>query len=319
MAEDIKSARSSLLPLIGPVEARKRSWAGLWRQTRGGFVVMGLVALLGLGEGLGAAPVQAQDGTSGRTTVGRPDRSAISSPGRLRAPKKDWSFTIGGLGYYSPTYEGSDSSDFSVFPYLDIRWRNRLFLSARDGLGGNLVATPDFTLGGAFNYYWGRNDDDDDVLNGMEDIEGGIEGSLFAKLRHGPWGLNATLRQGLTGSDSGTVFTIGGGYTFMPMDNLRLVLNADASLVSGNYANTWFGISSSEAAASSLLSAYEAEAGWKDYGLGLTAIYSWNKRWGLMGLLKFKRLQDNVADSPLVKTVGSENQISGGLGLTYRF
>ncbi|MEM9442430.1 MAG: MipA/OmpV family protein [Pseudomonadota bacterium] len=43
------------------------------------------------------------------------------------------------------------------------------------------------------------------------------------------------------------------------------------------------------------------------------------RRWGLTGILSYKRLIDDAADSPIVDDVGNANQIFGGAALTYSF
>ena len=41
--------------------------------------------------------------------------------------------------------------------------------------------------------------------------------------------------------------------------------------------------------------------------------------WGLFGFARYERLVGDAAKSPIVRELGSSNQYSGGLGLTYTF
>jgi outer membrane protein len=47
--------------------------------------------------------------------------------------------------------------------------------------------------------------------------------------------------------------------------------------------------------------------------------YQLNKRWGLFGFARWERLVGQAARSPIVRQLGSRNQLSGGVGLNYTF
>ena len=72
-------------------------------------------------------------------------------------------------------------------------------------------------------------------------------------------------------------------------------------------------------AARSGLQTFDADSGFKDLGLNLTASFKPWEHWGLMGLVSYKRLLDDAEDSPVVDDEGDANQLMGGILVTYTF
>jgi len=76
--------------------------------------------------------------------------------------------------------------------------------------------------------------------------------------------------------------------------------------------STYFGITSSEAAASPLYDkSYKADAGFNTVGLAGSATYNLTERWKLHALAGWDRLIGDAGNSPIVKE-GSENQFYAG-------
>ena len=82
--------------------------------------------------------------------------------------------------------------------------------------------------------------------------------------------------------------------------------------------DTYFGIDAGGAAASGL-DEFDADEGFKDVGLALSIELGDGQGLGLTGILSYKRLLGDAEDSPVVADVGDENQIFGGVALTYGF
>ena len=94
--------------------------------------------------------------------------------------------------------------------------------------------------------------------------------------------------------------------------------NARVSYVDRNYARTYFGITPSQSAVSGL-AVYDLKAGVRDVQVGGRLGYALNRRWSIQALGNYRRLLGNFADSPVVREGGSANQISGALGIAFRF
>jgi outer membrane scaffolding protein for murein synthesis (MipA/OmpV family) len=62
--------------------------------------------------------------------------------------------------------------------------------------------------------------------------------------------------------------------------------------------------------------AYAPEAGFKDVFVGATATIDLSDRWSLLLIGRYSHLLGDAADSPIVET---ENQLYGGLAVSYKF
>ena len=47
--------------------------------------------------------------------------------------------------------------------------------------------------------------------------------------------------------------------------------------------------------------------------------YQLSGPWGLFGFARYERLMGDAADSPIVRDLGSRDQVSGGIGITHTF
>lgn len=88
-----------------------------------------------------------------------------------------------------------------------------------------------------------------------------------------------------------------------------------------DHANYYFGIDNAGAAASGL-AAYTPGGGLASVGGSALAIHSLSggrTGWALFGVVSYKRLQGDVARSPIVRTTGSPDQVFTSVGLAYTF
>ena len=73
------------------------------------------------------------------------------------------------------------------------------------------------------------------------------------------------------------------------------------------------------ASAASGLPSYRPDGGLHAAGIASGISYQFSPRVGLFGFGRYERLVGDAADSPIVRELGSRNQLSGGLGLNYVF
>lgn len=100
---------------------------------------------------------------------------------------------------------------------------------------------------------------------------------------------------------------------------LRVAINTE--FVGKDYADYYFGITGAGSAASGL-SAFDPDGGLASIGGNVLATYSLSGRrtgWSLFGIASYKRLQGDVAASPIVRDTGSPNQVFASIGLGYTF
>ena len=84
------------------------------------------------------------------------------------------------------------------------------------------------------------------------------------------------------------------------------------------YQRAYFGVTPGEAAATGL-SAYRPGGGIHAVGATVGYLAQVTDRWGIYSYAKYDRLIGDAADSPVVRQLGSRDQFSGGLGLSYTF
>ena len=101
-------------------------------------------------------------------------------------------------------------------------------------------------------------------------------------------------------------------------DQWAASINGFATWADDDYMETYFGITTSDAARSGL-SRYSAESGFKDIGVALPVVYSPSNHWSFMGAVVYKRMIRDAADSPVVDDEGSESQLIAGVVAIYRF
>ncbi|MGK7866368.1 MipA/OmpV family protein [Falsiroseomonas sp. E2-1-a20] len=171
----------------------------------------------------------------------------------------------------------------------------------------------------------GRSDADNARVKRLDEVDDAVEAGAFLRLpfrgvltARDEAAIELQVLQDASSAHDGTLFTFGGSYRFSPVARLGVGLVAVATYASDDYTETNFGIDARNAAASGL-PAFSAGGGIKDVALSLTANYELTPNWGLVGVLGYRRLLGDAADSPIVRREGNENQFSFGLGISYGF
>jgi len=80
----------------------------------------------------------------------------------------------------------------------------------------------------------------------------------------------------------------------------------------------YFSIDAGDSAASGL-DEFDADSGFKDVGVSLRLAWGEGSGWGVTSIASYTRLLDDAEDSPVVDDAGDENQLFGGVALTYAF
>jgi MipA family protein len=84
------------------------------------------------------------------------------------------------------------------------------------------------------------------------------------------------------------------------------------------YQRAYFGVTPQVALATGL-PVYSPGSGIHAVGATSGIYYSFTPVWGLFGYARYERLVGDAKKSPIVKELGSANQYSAGIGLTYTF
>ena len=229
-------------------------------------------------------------------------------------------FTLRGGVAAKPSYSGSD--DVEVGPDLGAELN---YLR----LGGFTFGNPDplfrpegLGVTGSFRYVPGRDDDDDSELEGLDDVDASLE--LGAGLRYATddYEVFGNVRYGVIGHEA-WVGELGADLFARPTDRLTLRAGPRAFFGDDDYADTYYGVSSSESAASiaaarpdGSFAEYDPSGGLISTGVELGAGYRINENWGVDASLRYDRLRGDAADSPIVQR---DEQVSASIGVTRRF
>lgn len=217
-----------------------------------------------------------------------------------------------GLGVATaPDFEGADDYRILPYPLLDVQLGQ--FFANSNGIGVHVIDLPAFTVGGGITYVRGyRRRDVPDGVGKLSDAAGG---RLFTSVRLG--GVIATL--GATrifgGGTHGTLADARISYPLQANERITIIPTVGTSWANDKHMRRYFGVSSSEAAASGL-APYRPSSGFKDISANLTASYRLTAGLSLTGSAGVIRLLDKAADSPLVER---RWQPVGVAGIAYHF
>lgn len=228
-----------------------------------------------------------------------------------------WSVVVGAGGAYAPDYEGSDDYEFQPFPFVSIVYDDFVFINGTS-VGINLLNYEGLKAGPIARYGFGRDEDDNNALDGLGDVDDSIEVGGFVNYEIGIWSAGLIVMQDVGGGHEGLVAEAVTGVSVPLTDNLSSSLEGSATWASSDYMETYFGISPKQSARSGL-EEFNADAGFKDVAVTLGLNYMFTESIGLSGRAQYKRLLSDAADSPIVDDKGSADQLFGGLFLTYTF
>ncbi len=242
--------------------------------------------------------------------------TALAQGGSLSEEDAQKQFVVDlGIGaIVKPRYESADN--YLVYP-LPLIQLGRFYLPGFGQVVEGRGRTGAFIFP-SFGFIGQRKASDNADLTGTKKVDWALELGLGGGFRTDNFRAFAELRQGINGH-TGQVGQLGLDGIFYPGEKWEISFGPRAEFASGEYMDTYFGVTSAEAGASGgRLSQYNPNAGFKSVGLSGIVSYDWNEdvRLHLQG--GYERLIGDAADSPIAKA-GSENQFSLGMGVTYRF
>ena len=201
--------------------------------------------------------------------------------------KRKWTLSIGLAGGVSPEYEGSDTYEFGAGPNLAGSWGDIFFFKGKT-LGANLIRQKKLKAGLILSGASGRDEDDNDTLDGLGDIDSTIEAGGFISYRIKPWRFELEARQDVGSEHDGALVEMSAGTT-LPFDTPLVFVALGATWASDDYMESFFGIDAKQSANSGHKK-YKAESGIKDVKISMTAGYPLTNRWRLGGKVEYKRL-----------------------------
>lgn len=217
-----------------------------------------------------------------------------------------------------PSFPGSGEA--SVRPLFDLARtrgdRPYEFEAPDESFGFPVLRAGKFAFGPAIGFEGER--DAADVGANLPDVDftfevgGFVQYSLSDALR-----ARIEVRKGLGGHD-GLIGTLGFDFIQRDGNDWLISVGPRLTLADDNYNAAYFSVASQDAAASGL-PAYTAEGGAQAVGMVIGYTRQLSSRWGIYSYAKYDRLIGDAAESPIVRQLGSRDQFSGGLAVTYTF
>lgn len=239
------------------------------------------------------------------------------------AHAQSWSvpteWRVGAVGVVAPKYEGSNSYRVIGVPYVAPA-------GLGDGDGWLQVKGPDdvririlqqsgFELGPVLGWRFGREEEDGVRLAGLGDVDGGLVLGGYAAYRFGAVAAFASYNHQVTGDDTGGQLRFGFEARTKVNPWLTLTGTLGSTWASSDYMGSFFGVSETQSLRSGLTQ-FNASSGIKDAFVGVGTELALDDRWTLSVSGRYTRLVGDAADSPIVE---NENQLTGMVGLSYRF
>ncbi len=219
-----------------------------------------------------------------------------------------------------PEYAGSRSTVGTVLPQVDVRWRDRFFISTTGGLpsmGANLLDSSEWRAGPVVRLRFPRYQNSNAALRGMGNVGWAPEIGGFVEYKAGFFRLGGEVRQGV-GEHEGIVAELRADAVLRPMEGMVLSFGPRLNLGDQSFTQRYFGVDALQSARTGY-APFRPDGGVTSVGAAIFATYALTNNLSLTGLIEYNRLQNGAADLPLVQGRGDVNQVFTALSLTYSF
>ncbi|MGH1540662.1 MAG: MipA/OmpV family protein [Arenicella sp.] len=226
-----------------------------------------------------------------------------------------------------PEFEGSEDTETGPLFATRLQY-NHYYIQTR-GMGAHLNISPfqNVEFGPSVQYRSARDSSiENNVISRLRKVDSAVDAGAFVRFpfrnvlrKADVMALEVDILTDTSDTHEGTLITFGPSYRYFS-SNRRWSIGTSMALTyaSTDFNNTYFSIDADNSVRSGLPQ-FNADSGINSINLSLTANYQFNKRWGLIGLIGYKKLLGEVADSPIVDIEGTFSQLTGGIGLSYRF
>ena len=243
---------------------------------------------------------------------------------------KGWRLSFGAGVIYAPAFAGSKDYQLIAFPNVNVEFKDLFFASAKEGVGYNVINSNGWRVGPVVKYVFERKEDGNNpfrvggdkstALKGLGNVDATLECGGFAEYRYEPFVYKVGLRQGAGGHKGmiGEASINYSGAIKRPGPPIFYAVGPRATFADSEYINAYFGINQAQSVASGL-NRYDAGSGFVSYGLGGFMLIPLFNPVSVSVFGGYDRLSNEVADSPLIRQRGSENQFAIGLSITYKF
>ncbi len=230
-----------------------------------------------------------------------------------------WIVTVGGRMTATPPYEGAGHDVFVPSPVFSLRRADSLyrFTPPDDGSSLSLLSSRFIDFGPVVRFRYRRGNEGE--LTGLDKVGWAAEPGAFVNLWPTNWLRGRVeVRHGVFGHHG----WVGDAGLDLVYTGSRWQASVGPRIGYGDskYVDAYFGVSPSEAARGpTFTSVYEPAGGRRYTGVEAAVGYRLVGGLRLIGDVGYRRLAQDLAESPIVRIAGSKDQLSGGVGLTYSF
>jgi MipA family protein len=236
-----------------------------------------------------------------------------------------WIITLGSYGIIEPKAEGSKAYQITGRPIFNVRHStDREWLSLpNDSIDYELIETDSLRAGPVVNARLGSAGPATErgsrtVSVGGNSIAASFEVGAFVEYWPTDWLRSRVEVRAAAVGGTGVVADLNVDTVWRPSSALTLNAGPRLSIADGSYMDTYYGVSAAQAV-SLHVAKFNAEAGLRSFGFGTGFKYKFTPRFTGHGFVEYQRLAGSAADSPLIFTLGTPNQVTMGLGASYDF
>lgn len=225
---------------------------------------------------------------------------------------------VGAGPQFTPSYPGADH--VTITPLIDVSRAKGdadfAFEAPDESIGTPLLRFGDASFGPALGFQGSRTAHD--VGAPVRKVGFTVEAGGFVQYQLAP-ALRARveLRKGI-GGHRGWIGNAGLDYVARDHDRSVFSVGPRVTIADDRYQRAYFGVSPADAAATGL-TRFAAAGGIQAVGVTAGLIRQITPVWGIYSYAEYDRLVADAARSPLVRSFGSRDQLSGGVALTYTF
>jgi outer membrane protein len=241
----------------------------------------------------------------------------ISEIGAMKA--EDFQFSLGtGVGL-TPDYPGGKKYQAVALPLFQLRYKDKLSIDPL-GLRFRVWRSDCCRARLVLGLSESRGVDMDSVVSKLTDVDRGLNaGFVFEGRIAGPLAFRLNARQEVSGGHSGATIAPALGVVLRDKANTYSVIPELAlTWASKDYMNAFFSVNGPGAAASGLRP-FDADGGFRDVALRLTATYRFNEDWMAVGRLQVAQLLSDAKRSSITRQTGESFQGLLGFGVMYTF
>lgn len=218
----------------------------------------------------------------------------------------------------APSWPGADR--YSLGPYVDLSRSPEAvpfeFEAPDESFGSPLVHSGKFAFGPAFGFIGKRTPDK--LGAPLPKVGLSVEAGAFAQMSVAPgFRVRAEARKALSGH-KGWIGEVSADYVARQGDDWLFSIGPRVTLGDARYTRAYFGVAPADVAASGL-TAFDPGGGVQSVGVTAGYLRQIGGNWGIALYARYDRLVGDAADSPVTRALGSRDQPSGGIALSYTF